>query len=554
MAKYSLFLSSLFLFFSCHSGVNNRIDQLKFADSLLISNPDEAYSILSGIDERELSHRNRLYYNLLKTIALDKTYFIFEDDSLIATTTKSGFRKDPYNNFRSNLYHGLVKLRISGYDSLGYYHLLKAEDICKEDNIPDDPYKRLLYWYMADYNMIYSNYDLAEKYSLKERVVSEKVGTIDNLLNNDISLFWIYSSIQDTGRMLEIIDRYQNDSLIPESCLPDIYNIRTFYHYTIKDYPGTIEHGKLEAILREKNHLRVKVYYTIASSYHSLGQVDSSIKYTHLALDNNLTTSQEENMQLAFYYNRKLGKLYSEKGDIINSGLHYEEALRLHDDLVKFHSNNSVESMEKILTAEKQARKLEQIESSRKLLYAIIIVIVLSSTIIFILIRNRILAHKRESAINEERRIEAEIKKMIVDVTIGQFDQLNNYMYDKVLKSQENILADELNDQAKYTKKENRSLFAKILEKEEVISYFPILPKLTEFSIYEKMIFLMIKLKLSTYYISKIFYSSENSIRGIKSRTRDKIKNSKTLTSEEKINLISLLESDSNNSTAAKFL
>ena len=534
---YSTYLSS------CQNGKNEYISQLREVDSILVSLPDDALSRLEGVDIDNLTHHDRVYYNLLYTIAADKTYYNFESDSLIYTTTSgSTFRNDHYNRFRANLYHGIVKFRIDEYDSTGYYLLLKANEICESYRIPNDSYKRLLYWYMADYNKMYSNFILAEEYFQKERVVIKMLEDNHSMHKNNIALYWVYRAQQKSDDMRRIVDLYENDDSIPQAYMIDVYNMRTSYYYYIDDYEKTIEYGKREAKLRSDNNLRVKIYYNIADSYYELNQIDSAIKYMRLSLDNNLTGSSQENLQLAFHYNKMLSRLYADKGDYKSSYIYSEEALKYHDEVVKFHSNNSAQNMERLLEIEKRDREIERMWASRKFMGAIIIAVILISLLLFSLLRIRTAAHKREAEYNAQRRFKADIIRSIIDVTVGQFDQLSDYMYGKIHERRDEVLSDLLEERVKFIKKQNREIFSQILKREALISYFPLLPKLTEFSVYETMVFLLIRLELSPEYIARIYYTTSNSVRGVKSRIREKIKKSIILTAEEKEELLSLTD------------
>lgn len=209
--------------------------------------------------------------------------------------------------------------------------------------------------------------------------------------------------------------------------------------------------------------------------------------------------------------------------------------------MVKFHSNNAAQNVEKLLEIEKRDRLIERAEDSKKLLISVIVIVVLIGIIISIHIGNRSRLHRQEARLNAQKRLETEITKLIADVTAGQFDQLNNNIYRKILTTKDQELVDFFEMEVKRTKKRNRQEFADILNREDITSFFPLLPKLTEFSLFEKMIFIAAKLELSPDYLSKIFYNSTGSIRGIKSNIRKKIENSDILDINEKNYLLSLI-------------
>lgn len=549
-----IFVGLLMLSLSSCNNRGNYMDQLVEIDSILVLQSDSAYNLLSGIDSDKLSPRNRIYYNLLYVIAADKSYVDFESDSLISTTTNSSvFRKDPYNRFRANLYHGLIRLRLNEYDSLGYYRLLKAEEICDKNIISDEHYKRLLFWYIGEYNKKYSNYEIAENYMLKEKELIKRNNWEEYRYSNDINLFWVYRGQGKAEEMKNIIDEYEDERDIPNIYMLNIYNIKTAYYYFIKDYEKTIEYGKQEAIERQKNNQRVKVYYSIADSYYQLKQLDSAIKYIHLAKENNLSGVDRDDSQLLFYYSKLLGKYYFEKGDLNNSHRYYEESLTYHNDLIKIHSNNSAANVEKQLEIEKRDRAIEQIEASRKLTTSTGVLLVFIAILIMMLLHNRSRINKKEAELNKQKAeltnqklVESEIVNSFINITIGQFDELSDYMYQYVSNKNKDIVEamNALDRKTKKTRSENRKIFLSLIESEVVISYFPLMSKLTEFTLFEKIIILMLKLDSPQDSIIKIYNSTYHSIRSTKNNMIPKIETSTILAEDEKNYLIALIKKD----------
>ena len=546
MRTHVLYLFFLCLFVFLFSSCNNKKVRyralLTEIDSLLVSQPDSAYKSLSAINEKILSQQEQIYFNLLYTIASDKMTYDLTDDYRISTTTaESSFRKEPYNKFRANLYYGLVKLRIDKYDSLGYYHLLTANDICNRNIIPDDSYKRLLYWYIADYNKTYKDYSKAEEYFIKAKDISG-AENITFICQCDIALFWIYVAKQEEDKMAETVERYFEDESIPNSSLLSIYNVRTMYYYYTSDYIKSIEHGKKEAELWKSEGLRVKVYYTIADSYYKLNRLDSAIRYMHLSIDNNRGPFPSENSELYFNYSKMLGKLYAEKGDINNSHRYYEEALKYHNDLIEISSNNIMDNIEKELEIEERDKEIAQMESKQALIGTVIIIILLLFIITFLLLRNSVLKQKRIAHYNELKRIESEIWRSIMDVKTGQFDDLYNYMSKELKKRENEKILELLNDWVGSIKTQNKRNYSEKLKSEDFKSYFPLLIKINKLSVLEKMTLILLKMNLSSDYISKIIYSNMDNMRGPKSRLKEKINESEALSYNEKNYLLSLVD------------
>ena len=66
------FLASLVVVTTCHSSTEHQLNRI---DALLNNHPDSALSMLARIDTSRLARiKERAYYNLLYTAALDKNY------------------------------------------------------------------------------------------------------------------------------------------------------------------------------------------------------------------------------------------------------------------------------------------------------------------------------------------------------------------------------------------------------------------------------------------------------------------------------------------------
>ena len=92
---------------------------LQQLDTVLDDNPEAIKDSLLQINPADLSQSNKAYYNLLKTIADDKTYFNFTNDTLINDVEKQLHRhqKGSELHIRSLIYQGIVRYRMGITDS-----------------------------------------------------------------------------------------------------------------------------------------------------------------------------------------------------------------------------------------------------------------------------------------------------------------------------------------------------------------------------------------------------------------------------------------------------
>lgn len=91
--------------------------QLNKIDALLYQHPDSAFSALKQIDTSRLSgKKDRAYYELLYSAALDKNYIDVLDDSLITLSVNYyEIHGDLYNRMRSHYYQGIVRENAKNY-------------------------------------------------------------------------------------------------------------------------------------------------------------------------------------------------------------------------------------------------------------------------------------------------------------------------------------------------------------------------------------------------------------------------------------------------------
>jgi hypothetical protein len=95
-------------------------------DSLLNQMPRVVLDSLEQMDISDYPEFDQAYYNLLLTIARDKAYVEFRDDSIISSAT-DWFRagKDPLLFARSLIYLGIVRYSLNPMDTLPYLHVRK---------------------------------------------------------------------------------------------------------------------------------------------------------------------------------------------------------------------------------------------------------------------------------------------------------------------------------------------------------------------------------------------------------------------------------------------
>ena len=110
---------------ACQSEVQRQLD---LADSLLEEHPDSSLAIVSQINTDHLKRdRDKAYYALVKSAALDKNYIDTPDDSLINIAVAYYSRHgDSYARMRAWYYQGIVRINAKHYTT-AVVSLEKAE-------------------------------------------------------------------------------------------------------------------------------------------------------------------------------------------------------------------------------------------------------------------------------------------------------------------------------------------------------------------------------------------------------------------------------------------
>ncbi|HPJ83074.1 MAG TPA: hypothetical protein PLG64_04420 [Bacteroidales bacterium] len=192
MRNSRLILLGLLLLVSCNTAVRQNAMQKRLAnlDNLLNQMPRVVLDSLEQMDISDYPEFDQAYYNLLLTIARDKAYVEFRDDSIISSAT-DWFRagKDPLLFARSLIYLGIVRYSLNPMDTLPYLHLKEAEELMNVHALEDTPLQVLLYGYLGDISIRNLNYDLADTYFEKELSVCTKTENYRNYIGTLIGVY-----------------------------------------------------------------------------------------------------------------------------------------------------------------------------------------------------------------------------------------------------------------------------------------------------------------------------------------------------------------------------
>lgn len=165
-----LLLLSALVLTGCRKKHYNYDPVLSEIDSIMVEMPDSALTALKSINPKELSQADRMYFDLLSTIAIDKATKILQTDSTISVVyayfSQSG---DKLNHARSALYRGLLRYRVNMFDEDIFHFLKEAQTICEDNNVDNKNVKYLIYLYLGELHRRDADWIEAQEWYSKAR-------------------------------------------------------------------------------------------------------------------------------------------------------------------------------------------------------------------------------------------------------------------------------------------------------------------------------------------------------------------------------------------------
>ena len=278
MKHFWIFFPVLFLLTACHTAEKSSLvyKQLVALDSLLAWQPQAVLDSLNNMDIHDFPEAEEAYYNLLLTIAMDKSYYEFRDDRVISQAVawyQQG--KDPANYARSLLYKGIVLYSLNPIDTLAFIHFKEAEHVMKANKMENPSFFVLLYGYLGDINQRNKNYEVADEYYQKGLETSRKAGNYDNYVLSLVSLF--YSKItlgekEEAQKILKEINELDNVPVNQWLSPNNIYVVfsqtgntfRDVINGTLNDSLKWIAPKDYHAYMNDKRVLELEKKYNVA--------------------------------------------------------------------------------------------------------------------------------------------------------------------------------------------------------------------------------------------------------------------------------------------------
>ena len=432
------------LFISCNERENGEIHKILTQwDNLLEKNPDAISDSLKTINPQTLSRENRAYYNLLKTISDDKTYFEFRNDSLINRVVDYYHLHEPYSNnyIRALTYKGIVRTRMGITDSTVYEPLKKADHIFHTQKNPDPATGYILHYFMGNTHYYNGNFELAGKY-FQESLHNAKLKNDSlHIFDAYLAIYWnkMAQSDFDTGKKYLDSLSFFFDKIPDKNYL--ILNAQSVYFEATKEFDKALDCDKKLLTLTKSQKEDIdfsSLYFAISTRYSTLNQLDSAMLYGQIAIESIVDENKKENY--LFYDN--VANIAEKQQNYSLANTYRQSAFTMYEKSVKDRLNTQVMELEKkydLSEAENIALKSQQ----NTLIIAIIALLLamLATILIMLNVKNRReakiklmqLEHEAETRAIETKLLEEEANKR--DWLI----QLYGYISNRLTSLQENF-------------------------------------------------------------------------------------------------------------------
>ena len=534
MLLYILAATAALLFAACNRQ-QTEADRthLNKLDSLLAVQPEATADSLKQIHPARLSHFNRGYYQLLKVIAQDKTYYNFTSDSLIDATVhilSRHKRAYPRTYARSLLYQGLVRYRMGVTDSTAYEPIKEAADLLEVKKINDPLLSYFCYHYLGLIHNENNNPSYSILYYEKAIKNIKQYGDKNYLLMTYFEITWTYLKTNKIDAAKQYIDTLINVKNISDEQKASLNQILSVYYEFTNQASKALEINK-QLISSNYSYTDMSsMFFKISNNYKALNKLDSALLYAEKAEE----CKPDSDYYLNNLYYKNIGEISEQLKLWQISANAYRKAYLLKEKATLKALDKEIMSLEKkydLKEAENKALQLTNRLIFTGFVSLTLLILLVTSLVIFrqrgkhAQIKTQLLAQEK---INVERNL---IEKEFRLPMYQQITQRN-----AIIKA---FLSDLMTNP--YLAK-NTQLLNKISEvyqdsvKTSNINEFLTDEKFTDFTGIEcescqllneneKMLLVFAAMKLDNRQIAVLFNTTESSVRGRKAKLRAKIEN-----------------------------
>lgn len=529
----------LLLFALCSCGDSAVKHRLQNLDSIISEFPHSVLDSLYSIRPESLDPEDLAYYDLLLTIARDKTYFSFEDDSLINASYEwySMNRDDNYNLARAAAYKGIVRFRINPSDTAIAKCLHEAELGMISSGSDDSSILSLIYAYMGLLSYRENNWNEAFVYHKKAAELDSVIGKAQNL---GIDCINASNSLIAGGRLDEAahwIARTEN--LCADFDLPSVKNnlcnTKALFCYYSKAYDDALfwcrKWNPSPGLDGNKDNL-------LSDIFTGAGRLDSALFHKKKAMAGKRCS---DSLYYHSYY-MSIAQLNAVAGDFEDA---YRNAQTAYDFLFR---TMEYRSEQKILEIEKQydsAKKDLEIERSKKdraslLFLTCLLVSVASASAVVLMVRHKHL--QKELSLQKKMTEESFRVNSIVRATAEgmsrMISDLNALANKSILMTGDDRVSSQLSEIINSARKPQYEAITQLMDREYDSmpdSWRKVMESLNG-SMF-KTVFYLVELGYDNKDIAGLTGQTSASVRAIKSQIRKIVVSKESLSEEERSGL-----------------
>lgn len=375
-----IILSIIFLIFT---GCNEKADVrlLRQADDIIESDPEQADSILSLVDQSSLNEEEYAYYSILKTQADIKNWIIVDSDSLIRHGYDY-FRDSGNRNLqmRANFYKAQVSFNAAKYQG-AMQEVLSAYEIAKED--------KNHYWIAKTAELISDIFSKCYNYPQAEKFTKETIknyGLAGKELNQRYSyidlaiLYYNQNKHSLTINLVDSIGKIVRSETPIDSILLGYINRLHISEMIATHQFEKISQKELFSLEQNANdELSIENQITKSEIYQNDNQLKESEEVLNEAL---LLAKKDEEIVQVFYAQYKDAK---KKGDFKKATAFTDTLLKMQTKVAEQMVFESVTGVQKdFYNAKAQKTKLKAEALKSTLMISVIAFVIITLLIIWI--------------------------------------------------------------------------------------------------------------------------------------------------------------------------
>lgn len=428
---------------------------------------------------------------------------------------------------------GLSRLKEDKKGVLAYNSFKKAEQLFIDNHIQDTIVLANIYAQLGSINYNMGNYMEAKKYLDKRYLLNDALNDSIADLSPQIDLAYTELALKNFSSAEYLIDELTLLNFIPDNFRNNIIELEGTFYEIIEDYRLAIDVFNSINVINSAD-IRQKEY-SLARNYFKLKEFDEA-KYHIQRLLAAVTDSTDI---VNYNYYTLAAHIYCAAGEAMMAIEMYSQSEMFYNLGMQRTWNNKILELE---------AKFDTIDNERKILSlqkynyqvlvfsAVLLILLLLLSLIIVVTKNKQRNNRIELVLKKRELEDLELVKSMMETSLTILPQYQEAVYSIIVKnlSQSSEALDNFNMLSTSIKQKLKLDLTKLINTDVVKNRNPVLSKMDEFTVNERIIFYLTSMHFSSSFIAKVLYTSTGSIRGMRARIRQKTEQSLILSEKEK--------------------